>query len=323
MCVRTHQCRADYLNLGSAQSLQMGLQTFLEQILFVIVLYKRRPEMAGSFQSLLEMKEHLPERSIFIYDNSPGDDPGTETSVVQDSRVTYTRSPENFGVSRAYNTAARLATSLDKKWLLLLDQDTRFEGIFLEKLLEATSFFPDVAAFAPIVRDAKGIVSPFVWSMGRGWRIKHCSERLSLEIYRFINSGLLIERAAFLKAGGYDEGAPLDFSDIAFGEKLRQVCSTFNVVESNLVTSFSGSSKLSTQDALARFRFFCQGGIRMSTAHGPRYLILFNMLARAVALSFGFRTLDFMRTLFSITTNPANGPSHSKAHHPSTMPYEP
>ena len=41
-------------------------------------------------------------------------------------RIHYISDPTNPGVSKAYNVGFELARQLNKKWLLLLDQDTVF-----------------------------------------------------------------------------------------------------------------------------------------------------------------------------------------------------
>lgn len=289
MCLTAHQINAESVNL-TALSSQMEIHNFLKEILFVIVLYDRHPEESESFLSLRAMRAIVPTGSIFIHDNSK------EPATGLDSEIVYRHDARNPGVSRAYNQALDVAIEQRKKWMLLFDQDTAFTEHFFSKLYTSTLSCRESIAFVPVLRDSTGIVSPFRWMMGRGWRIGDhpMQKKLSLKRYRFANSGLLVECEAFRKVGGYEETIPLDFSDVSFGEKLRQVTTSFTVVDAVLKHDFFETKVSSTDETLDRFRLFCRGGFEYSRSMGA-WLSYVSILWRAIHLSLSRRTFTFIR----------------------------
>lgn len=269
-----------------------------DNLLVVIVLYEKKPEHSQSYISLRVALDELSvaKTDILIYDNSP------ESVTVDDENVVYVHDPRNSGVSYAYNEASKHARRTDKKWMLLLDQDTTLEKAFLEEAIKATGTHPDSVAFVPRMLDAKGLLSPFLFRMGRGHRIGECAGVLPLIKYRFINSGLLVRHSAFVAAGGYDERIPLDFSDIAFGERLwrRRVTDHFVVLNASLHHVFSDNESNSAEKALHRFRLFRNGALAMGKGStGSRIIYLFHTFIRAGRLCAKYRDLRFFTLLFS------------------------
>src|SRR5688572_10513215 len=107
----------------------MSLVPFVEDILFVIVLYKTRPEESAAYSSLLHVAEEssaVP--AIFLYDNSP------QACATNHKNIIYRHDPRNSGVAKAYNEAFLVACERQKKWMLLLDQDTTLHVDFLKEL---------------------------------------------------------------------------------------------------------------------------------------------------------------------------------------------
>jgi rhamnosyltransferase len=271
----------------------MELPVFLEDILFVVVLYKKKPGQSPSLNTILELGRQLrTELAVFVYDNSPG------PCTIGDSHIMYRHDPSNSGLSKAYNEASSLAAKLNKKWLHLLDQDTVTTISFYHKLFAAVVRNPEGAAFVPRLYDAGGCVSPFRWQWGKGRRFAVTSTTLPLQSYRFANSGLLIRRKVFQQANGYHDHIPLDFSDIAFGEKLLKLVPAFTVVDEALYHDLSGSSKHSWQASLERFHFFCMGAFAMGREYGSFYIYFGRAMLRAVYLTLVYRRAGFIKTLF-------------------------
>lgn len=271
----------------------MTLSDFLDDILFVIVLYKQTPEKSCAYNALQDLsRTNNHSLSLFIYDNSP------EASAIHSSTVMYRHDAQNSGVSKAYNEAAVYADKLKKKWLLLLDQDTLPEQNFHLIFFEALKQWPESLAFVPQLSDRKGLISPFRWSLGKGGRIKPRHGILQLRNFRFVNSGLLIDLQAFRKVQGYDEKIPLDFSDIAFGEKLKSIADHFVVTKSTWQHSFSGSIKNQREEACLRFGFFCLGSFRFGQVFGHSNFLFARTLIRAIKLSLRYMSIDFIKTFF-------------------------
>lgn len=272
----------------------MTLSDFLDDILFVIVLYKQTPEKSCAYNALQDLsRTNNHSLSLFIYDNSP------EASAIHSSTVMYRHDAQNSGVSKAYNEAAVYADKLKKKWLLLLDQDTKLHEHFVKMLLEAVRKNSKSVAFVPILADVYSSVSPFRWSLGRGIRMEVFEKKLTLKKFRFLNSGLLIERESFQKAGGYPEFIPLYFSDIAFGEKLKKVIDHFIVIPTVLKHSFSASEKINLDAALHRYYYFCVGAFAMGKTFGPYVLYYLRAFLRGLNLSLQYRTIIFLTTFYT------------------------
>lgn len=281
-----------YLLLPSKPN--MDLTAFIKDILFVIVLYKKKPEECPVFDGVTRLSnELLMDLSVFVYDNSP------EPSLINDKLI-YKHDPANSGVAKAYNEAFLEANKLAKKWMMLLDQDTHFETSFIESLPAAIQKYPETVAFVPKLSDEFSLVSPFRWHMGRGKRIAAFKAKLDLKEFRFLNSGLLISADAFKNVNGYDETIPLYFSDIAFGEKLMKITDHFVVIDVRLRHSFSASEKISKRAALHRYRYFCLGAFAMGHKFGSYPLYYFRALLRGLNLSMRYKTVSFLKTFLEI-----------------------
>jgi rhamnosyltransferase len=266
----------------------MTFSSFLDEILVVIVLYKRKPAECTAYTGLLK-SEKPP--LIFIYDNSP-----SSAAPEASANVRYVHDKSNSGLGKAYNEGFRIARIENKKWLLLFDQDTIVPADFLRSYFRSTISAPSSCAFVPKLMDHNGLISPFRWSFGKGTRIHSPSEKLSLHKYRFANSGLLISTDAFGQCGGYEENIQLDFSDIVFGEKLKQVTDHFAMVEIFLQQSFSGTENFSLDQALNRFSFFCRGALQTGKTFGNSGTMILRTLLRALGLSVKYKNVGFIKT---------------------------
>jgi GT2 family glycosyltransferase len=262
---------------------------FLQKIFFVIVLYKKKPEESPALQTILELTKDISTApAILLYDNSPV--PG---SVVNEN-VIYYHDPKNSGVAKAYNRAALLAGNLHKTWMLLIDQDMALPVDFFQKLLPYVQRNKETVAFVPQLLDYKGLVSPFKWSLGKGKRIAMKQPVLQFRRFRFANSGALISLDAFNRVGGYEESIPLDFSDIAFGEKLMRITDHFIVTDIVLRHSFSGSADNSFGEELERFKIFWQGSINMGKVFGSSRMLRVQTFLRMAKLSYHHKRFEFI-----------------------------
>src|SRR5688572_24441325 len=105
---------------------KMKLDAFVDEILFVIVLYKKQPAESLAYISIRNATQGSSvQPAIFLYDNSP------EAHTLNVGGIIYRHDPENGGVSKAYNEGFLVARDTEKKWLMLLDQDTAPDADFL------------------------------------------------------------------------------------------------------------------------------------------------------------------------------------------------
>jgi GT2 family glycosyltransferase len=267
----------------------MEISAFTGQIIFVIVLYKKKAAESKAFRGIqLLMEKSIPVLTL-VYDNSPYPNP------VHGNGIIYRHDSDNKGVSHAYNEGFGFAKAHDKKWMLLLDQDTSFDDSFIRELFTAAQTHSQSLAFVPRLVDSSGMVSPFRWSGGRGKRMHTAAEKLPLKNFRFANSGLLINAHAFSSIGGYETSISLDFSDIAFGEKLTKVTDHFVTVNAALDHSFSGSSPSSGTVAIERFHYFCSGAFAMGRIFGNTNLYIWRAFLRALRLAYQYQRIDFIK----------------------------
>jgi len=221
----------------------------------VLVIYKMKLEESPAFLSLTKALQFSNQSTaLFIYDNSPH---SQICDQYKNWKIVYRHNATNPGVSKAYNEGFALAKSENKEWMLLVDQDTHFEKDLFLKYEASVKRNSQEKIFVPILRDTKGVVSPFVFKFGRGIRLRRIEPNQHLlSQKKFINSGLLITSGVFEQVEGYDEKFKLDFSDMMFIQKLSTKIPSFWVVDSQCTHSLSSSKRSSLEETLSRFELY-------------------------------------------------------------------
>lgn len=269
----------------------------LTDLLVVLVTYKQSPRASTTLQSLEPQVRAIGSTvSLLIYDNSPA---AALEEDLPDARVwsiTYRHDPSNAGVSAGYRAGAKLAASLGKRWLLLLDQDTRFASDALGAYFEAMHANSEVAIFSPRLRAGTVLVSPCMYRYKRGTSLRTIASgwwpfhRMSV-----LNSGMYITLDAYTRCGGHDPALPLDFSDHEFVERLAKVTPGFVVVDTTAEHGFSGMEAESADSAAVRFRAYVRGALRSSKTTRDIVASCVLVLERAAFLSWRHRTTAFLR----------------------------
>jgi GT2 family glycosyltransferase len=264
----------------------MDLQRFINEILIVVVLYKK-----SCVQTLAEIIPIQSKISVFIYDNGP------YAQEITNETVIYRHDGQNNGVSKAYNEASAVALRLHKKWMLLLDQDTVLGTTIFDAFLQGIKMNPCRSVFTPVITDCKGIVSPYLLCWGKGIRLRKIKPGVQrFEKYQIINSGMLIATEAFLQAGGYDERFPLDFSDVAFLERLQVHHSEFVLIHAIGKHHLSiNHSKLNLSEAIHRFNIFCKA-VKLHQKISKKYSIpALSILPICLKLLFRYKNFNFLK----------------------------
>lgn len=277
----------------------MSLQEWLNETLAVLVLYKKPLDSSTSFKTLTQsLKVNSATIDLLIYDNSPTS--AGNSPQHQNWRITYSHDPLNPGVSKAYNEGAKKAAQMGKKWLLLLDQDTEFRVDTFDCYYKSLLAYPNQVCFVPKLIDSNGIISPFKFLLGNGIRVKSVSEGIHFfNNLQFVNSGLMISIKAFEQALGYDEDFPLDFSDYAFVERLRENILGFVLISLRAQHGLSSSEKTSMENTLIRFTHFTQAAkLFRKKYHATNRLITIRPFMRAIKLCFKFKTLKFLVSIY-------------------------
>jgi GT2 family glycosyltransferase len=265
---------------------------FTDHLLVVLVLFQTTLRESAAFISLTNALNGA-SGSIFIYDNSP------EMQVLPETDWTlhYQHDPTNPGVSKAYNEGFKIARQLNKRWMLLVDQDTFFPDTIFEKYFEARVCSEIVV---PILKDDAGVVSPLEFYLGGGQRLSvlKSNQTVSLKKYFFHNSGLLISTDAFEKANGYDENLPLDFSDFSFVHRLRRTNDQFFVADVLCKHSLASTSAQPAGQRLGRFCHYAKSARHYKKNYHASSLLLPRVFLRAIKLSWQYRTTDFLFAYF-------------------------
>lgn len=279
-------------NLSVAQTAR-----FLDDVLFAMTVYRLPVNNCEAWTSLEGALSTIGlKANLFIYDNGPAaQDPPDSLCLTSH----YQHDATNPGISVAYNSAFQIAEQIGKKWLLFLDQDTRINAKAIAAYATAVNTHPSQSLFAPVVMDSRGVLSPFRFKRGVGFRVGGFSSRyLSLHEFRAINAGLLVSSDLFRRAGGYEDSIALDFSDIAFLEKVKPICSAMCRVDAILEQEFSGTATSNRSSVLDRFKKYNQGAFHFVRCFHYPAAIRWRAFLRATKLALRWRSMEFLRVHF-------------------------
>ncbi|TBO43309.1 glycosyltransferase family protein [Pedobacter kyonggii] len=272
----------------------------IEKILAVVVIYNTDLSKADTLKSIgKDLEENDMQMDLFIFDNSPNAQPLIDIRGF--NILKYIHATENAGVSKAYNEGARFAETLGKQWLLLLDQDTSFDGGIINAYTNGILNQPDINLFCPIIKVKESIIfSPFIRKFKRGFAMKSVKPvRYPFVKFSPVNSGILVNLSAFLDAGGYNEKVKLDFSDLEFIERFRKFNLEFQVLDSEARQDFSNDIQDITR-LNSRYKFFCEGAKNCDKKNlTERFQYLVVVFIRATMLVKRTRSLIFYKTMFT------------------------
>lgn len=195
------------------------------QILAVVVRYKTNLSDSETVQSLARtfgVHPHLLEDiAVLVWDNSPA----AAENLALPFPITYGHSPENLGVSGAYNRAMAIAEAADCPWLLLLDQDTTLPVEFLPRMLELSRQLDprrEIAAIAPFLVNGDRTISPGQLTFNWVNLIQPPFEGVHPGRMYAANSGTVIRVSALREIGGFNESFWLDLSDVVVFHLLHE-----------------------------------------------------------------------------------------------------
>lgn len=276
------------------------MENAIDGLIAVVVVYNCKLEDSKSLQSInASLVSASRFMDVVVYDNSLYSEIENGLRFSKwNFNIHYFHDVTNPGVSKAYNFAAQYAKKLQKKWLLLLDQDTSFPLESIGSYIHAIERQPAISLFVPILKLSSGIIlSPCRYHFKRGFGIKE----ITSGIYSFkrlspVNSGMLINIEAFTKAGGYNEKVRLDFSDFQFIERFKKVAKLFYVINMVALQEFSDEI-IDVEKLNERFAFYCDGAkncTKHSLMDSLTYFIV--VLRRATSLVCRTKSIVFYRT---------------------------
>lgn len=232
---------------------------FISDIQFVIVLYKCKLEDSVTFISLgsaLEKEGTQTKADLYVYDNSPYIQENSTQSEY--FNITYNSDILNGGLSLAYNLAASYAKIENKKYLLLLDQDTNFPLHSLSVYLDGINSNTDIKLFAPILKIQNGmLMSPCKYANKWGKLINFIPPGIHwLEQYVPVNSGLCIRLEDYFLAGSYNENIKVDGADFQFIERFKKKADNRFCVLNLVIQQDFSLFETDLQNILPRFKIF-------------------------------------------------------------------
>lgn len=286
------------MQLESASIPATPIQSFLDDILVVLVLYRRELTVTESFASMNRSLKTCGGRlTMFVYDNSP-EPMFREGDWRPHLRMHYRHDPANAGISAAYNAGARLALEMGKKWLLLLDQDTTFPPETMVTYANVVSEGGDAPMFAPQLVAGGKLLSPCGYLAGVAYHLRQVQPgSLVLHNRAVLNSGLLVQLAAFELCGGYDERVRVDFADFAFINRFRYRYSKIDVLDLVCQHGFSNLEIVPLDSALRRFSDYCRDGRAAAATPLLKITHAFLVLRRCVVLTLRYNSVRFLARL--------------------------
>ncbi|MDR0603610.1 MAG: glycosyltransferase [Bacteroidales bacterium] len=191
-------------------------------ILAIVVVYKRLFSMSETIQSIKKLAIDL-----FIYDNSPEEFIQEKIKeLATNCDIEYVRDVSNPGICKAYNKGFQKAVQANKKWVLLLDQDTilppNYFEIFYEQYKE--NYCQNPVAYVPQLKHQGKLISPLKVSNSG---ITHSLDEKNLTIGLYgdisaLNSGVFISTEFLRKIGEFSQKYPLDLLDHWLFKKISQ-----------------------------------------------------------------------------------------------------
>jgi GT2 family glycosyltransferase len=264
----------------------------LQKVLISVVIYNKPIKS----MHILKKLSNYYILDMFIYDNSKFPQ---LVPKIKNVNIYYEHDSNNSGVSRAYNQSYKKAKELNKELLLVLDQDSAFELTFIEEYMKKYKVFKNDFLYAPIVCDDKKtkIYSPAFMNNFVG-KVQNYENFIYEEIYSLIgksaiNSGLMIPMEMFEKIGGYNEKLKLDFSDIYFIEKYKELNSKIILVDVYLKHSISGDEGKNFSREFNRFRYYCSASKEIGKSLNT--FIFWSPFRRLIRLSLKYKNTKFFK----------------------------
>lgn len=213
----------------------------LKDIFFVIVLYKSSLEDSKTINSLMGIiDENI---TLFVFDNSPIRQYENDKFQFKNFIIHYHHEETNPGLSVAYNLALEECIRLNKKWLLLLDQDTTFTIKYIKEI-ESLDFniLPDsVVAIMPRVVSFTDdrIIAPVKMFLGGIFRPTNIEKGVIKSKISGINSGTLLNVFYLNSINGFSKNYTLDMLDHWYFRKLFKNGKSVYLMESQIYQELS------------------------------------------------------------------------------------
>ncbi len=162
----------------------------VNNILFILVIYKKKKEESVAYRSLVQLLGNEVENCLYLHDNTH----------------------HNIYLAAAYNLGLREAKRRGKEWIILLDDDTELNKQYIDTLQD-TIAKNNSKVIAPMLYTPEGEqISPTWYDYKRGPFFHNSTT--PCDITNVLNSGLAIQCETIESLGGFNTCFPLDYLDI-------------------------------------------------------------------------------------------------------------
>jgi GT2 family glycosyltransferase len=194
------------------------------QVSVVVVVYESGPTLADCLVALKQ--QTFRDYELLIVDNASSDRTA-QAAAGADPSIRLIENAENRGFAAAVNQGARAARGT---WLALLNPDAFAEPAWLERLMAAAAAHPAVHAFAsrqlmaqdPTRLDGLGDVMALAGFPFRGGYTQADPGPMPPAwVFSACGGAMLVDRALFLRLGGFDERLFCYCEDVDLGYRLR------------------------------------------------------------------------------------------------------
>lgn len=217
----------------------------------------------------------------------------------KENNINYIDMEGNKGLSKAYNKAIETIKPTEEDYIVIFDQDTKFDCDIFDKYINYIEKNPKIDVICPLVEDSIGFLSPCLIKKS-GFEHIHNKEHINdeyIDNYSFINSGMCIKGRVFSEIK-YDENLFLDFIDHDFIFSLKKNNFKIGICpEILLYQEFSGVTKNSFEQDYNRFKIYVKDAKYYYSKNFDNSYF-FKILKRAIKLCLVHRKLVFLLDLF-------------------------
>jgi hypothetical protein len=249
----------------------------LNEIFIVIVLYKSTLEESKTIQTLVDAVE---ERiNLMVFDNSPIRQCKNDNFEFKNFNVQYYHDGTNPGLSTAYNSALDECSKLNKKWILLLDQDTTFTKEYIEEIksLDFNEIPDTVVAIIPKVVSLldERIIAPVKMFLGGICRPVEIVSGVVNTSISGINSGTLLNVFYLNSIKGFSMKYTLDMLDHWYFRKIFNDGKSFYLLNSDIKQDLSVFGNFEENISFGRYEQMLNAEVFFIEEEGLLSLLVF------------------------------------------------
>lgn len=275
----------------------------LKDLFFVVVLYKTSLEDSKTINSLGNIiKENS---NLFVFDNSPVRQYENENFQFKSFTVCYYHDATNPGLSTAYNSALDECSKSNKKWLLLLDQDTTFTKEYLEEIerLDYDKIPDKVVAIIPrvISLSDRRSIAPVKMFLGGICRPVDAEGGVVNIPISGINSGTILSVSYMNTIGGFSTDYTLDMLDHWYFRKIVQDNKKCYLLKSSVYQDLSVFGNFEDNISIQRYKQMLYAESFFIKEEGLLSMFIFKIRLFFRALKqFKFKNCDYYKFTLKI-----------------------